>query len=90
MRKCWILGALLVGGGLAADAAQEPPKPRADQEAREKKARALWEQAEQFEKEGKLAEAQRKLRELRTRCRSTAFYFEKMEEISDRINTIGL
>jgi hypothetical protein len=71
--------------------AQEPPgKPKEIQEAKEKKARDLWEQAEKFEKDGKLMDAQAKLRELRTRYRGTAFYFEKMELIAEKINEFGL
>ena len=81
---------LLGGSGLAAQEPSKPPSNKADQEAREKKAQALWDLSERLEKEDKLVEAQEKLRELRTRYRATAFYFDKMEEISDRINALGL
>jgi len=75
----------------AAGGPQDPPagKPKPTQEAREKRAAELWEQAGKLEKEGKPAEAQDKLRELRSRCRATVFYFENMIEISDKINEIG-
>lgn len=64
-------------------------KPDPARETREKKAQALWELADRLEKEGKIAEAQEKLRELRTRYRSTSLYFDKMIEITDRINDLG-
>jgi len=67
----------------------DPTKKKADQEAKEKKAKDCWEAAEKLETDGKLAEAQVKLRELRSRYRGTSFYFDKMMEISDRINAIG-
>ncbi len=67
----------------------DPTKRKADQEAREKKAKECWEAAEKLEKDGKLPEAQVKLRELRSRYRGTIFYFDRMIEISDRINAIG-
>jgi hypothetical protein len=90
------LGLVLLAGAaaalLGAGEAQDPlgtPKKKVDQEAREKKAQTLWDQSEQLEKDGKFLEAQQKLRELRSRYRSTIFYFDKMETISERINTIG-
>lgn len=67
----------------------DPTKKKADQEAKEKKAKDCWEAAEKLEKDGKLAEAQAKLRELRSRYRGTILYFDKMMEISDKINAIG-
>ncbi len=72
--------------------AQEPPaKPKKDvQEAKEKKAKDLWELAEKLEKEGKLLDAQQKLRDLRSRYRGTSYYFEKMELIAEKINEFGL
>src|SRR5687768_5955073 len=65
--------------------AQEPPPkpPKGDQEAREKKALELWDQAEKLEKDGKLMEAQQKLRDLRSRFRGTRLYFDRMELISE-------
>jgi hypothetical protein len=72
--------------------AKAPPagSKSSKQAAREKKAAELWEAAEKFEKEGKLAEAQAKLREFRARFRGTMLYFDKMVEISEKINVIGL
>jgi hypothetical protein len=69
--------------------ADDPTQKKADQEAKEKKAKDCWDAAEKLEKEGKLAEAQVKLRELRSRYRGTSFYFDKMIEISNKINGIG-
>ena len=79
------------GASIQACLAQEKPgKPKEVQEAKEKKAQELWDQAEKLEKEGKLLEAQQKLRDLRSRYRGTAFYFDKMEAIAEKINEHGL
>lgn len=81
----------------AALSAQEPPaKPGkagptdAKAQEREKRAQDLWEAAEKFEQEGKFPEAQIKLRELRSKYRGTLFCFEKLIEIGDKINELGL
>lgn len=97
-------GAALLGAVLAlwgpAISAQEPPPgkepptkkrptdPKAEE--REKKAQALYDAAMNLEKDNKLAEAQVKLRELRSKYRGTWVYFDHMIEISDKINEIGL
>lgn len=74
--------------------AQEPPPGKRPSdpksEEREKKAQALLDAAENFEKEGKFVEAQSKLRELRSRYRGTFVYAGHMVEISDKINELGL
>jgi hypothetical protein len=73
---------------------KEPPAkkrildPKAEE--REKKAQALLDAGTNLEKDSKLAEAQAKLRELRTKYRGTWVYFDHMIEISDKINEIGL
>ena len=84
---------LVPAGGIARAPGVKPPAPPkagdAARETREKKAQALWDLADKLEKEGKIAEAQERLRELRTRYRSTSLYFDKMIEITDRINDLG-
>jgi len=93
------LGAVLAlaGRAPAALSAQDPPPkpgrpaptdPKAQE--REKRAQDLWDAAEKFEQAGKFPEAQIKLRELRSRYRGTILYFDKMIEISDKINELGL
>jgi hypothetical protein len=100
------LAALLLGllaalpGPASSLGAQEPPPgkepptrkrpsdPKA--EAREKKAQDLYDAALNAEKDSKFAEAQAKLRELRSKYRGTFVYFDHMIEISDKINAIGL
>jgi hypothetical protein len=77
----------------AKPATPDKPKPPAAGDAkkqqREQKAQELWDQAVALEKEGKFAEAQEKLKELRTRYKSTSLYWDKMIEITDKINEIG-
>lgn len=91
-----LLGALLLccGTATAQDPPKDPPtkKRPADpkQEEREKKAQALYDAATNLEKDGKLAEAQAKLRELRSKYRGTWVYLDHMTEVSDKINEIGL
>jgi hypothetical protein len=58
-------------------------------EAREARAQALWDQAQKLEKDNKLTEAQDRLRELRSRYRSTRVYWDKFIEITDLINELG-
>jgi len=66
-------------------------KPGGDpaKEQREARAQALWDLAQKLEKENKFSEAQDKLRELRSRYRSTRVYFDKLIEITDKINELG-
>jgi hypothetical protein len=78
--------------------AQDPPKdpptrkkpsdPKAAE--RENKAQSLWDAAQALEKDNKLPEAQAKLRELRSKYRSTWVYMDHMIEISNKISAIGL
>lgn len=93
-----LLLALLLGGAPGLAAQEPPPKPTPDParekrakelEEREKKAKDLLEAADQLEKDGKLAEAQKKLRELRSRYRSTRVYWDQTVEIQNRIVDIG-
>jgi len=86
---------VMIPGSLTA---QDPPKdpptrkkpsdPKAEE--REKKAQALWDGALALEKDNKLAEAQAKLRELRSKYRGTWVYLDRMIEISNKISEIGL
>ena len=69
--------------------AKGKPAPDPVKDAREAKAVALWEAAKNLEKDNKLSEAQEKLRELRSRYRSTRIYFDKLIEITDKINELG-
>ena len=92
--SAFLLGAVVVLCGTVA--AQEPPTgkepptrkrpsdPKAEE--REKKAQALYDAAMNLEKDNKLAEAQAKLRELRTKYRGTWVYLDHMTEVSDKIN----
>jgi len=67
----------------------KPPSGDPAKEQREARAQALWELAQKLEKDNKFAEAQDKLRELRSRYRSTRVYFDKLIEITDKINELG-
>ena len=101
LRRGWaalLLGAVVALTGQTPAMSQDPPKdpptkkrpidPKAQE--RENKAQALFDGAEALEKDNKLAEAQAKLRELRSRYRGTWVYLDHMIEISDKINAIGL
>src|SRR5436190_2707988 len=100
-RRIWaalFLGAVVVLTGPAPATGQEPPKdpptkrkpsdPKAAE--RENKAQTLFDAALALEKDNKLAEAQTKLRELRSRFRGTWVYLDHMIEISDKITAIGM
>ena len=69
--------------------AEGKAKPADLKDPREVRAVALWDAALKLEKESKHTEAQEKLRELRTRYRSTRIYWDKMIEITDKINELG-
>jgi hypothetical protein len=93
-----LVGPFASGPAALGQARQDPPKdpptrkkpsdPKAAE--REKKAQALWDGAQALEKDNKLAEAQAKLRELRTKFRGTWVYLDHMIDISNKINEIGL
>jgi hypothetical protein len=73
------------GGGAPARAQDSDAR----REQREKRAQELWDAALQLEKEGKFAEAQAKLRELRSRYRSTHVYRHHLIDIIDKLNELG-
>lgn len=83
--------------GLTGSAPQggAPDKPAAPQDLdarrqeREKRAQEFWDAALRLEKEGKFAEAQAKLRELRARYRSTHVYAHHLLDIIDKLNELG-
>src|SRR5262245_20689006 len=100
-RRAWtalFLGAAVLLGGQTPGLTQDPPKDPPTKKRpsdpklaeRENKAQALLDAATALEKDNKLAEAQAKLRELRSRFRGTWVYLDHMIEISDKINAIGL
>jgi hypothetical protein len=78
------------GGPKPAAGPRPPPSSDPKQGEREKKAQALWDAALDYEKQGKFADAQTALRNLRTRFRTTSVYFDHSIEISDKINEFGL